>query len=612
LFFMNVALPFDRTSSMPPWPAFGPALLVVLLIGCDSREGQVTSPDAAAPARSHAQPVKPEQDGDAAAVSSSAKLVERSSLDFSYRNGEEAGHFAILESLGGGVAFLDYDADGDMDLFFTGGGDLAGPAGVVGHPSALARNESRWRFSLVAEKAGAAVRHYSHGAAAADLNDDGWTDVAVTGYGGLQVLYNRGDGTFDDATERSGLDDTLWSSSAAIGDVNGDSIPDLYVAHYVDWSLANNPVCTADGGERDVCPPKPFQGLSDTLYLGNGDETFRDASARAGLRSGGKGLGTILADLDLDGDLDIYVTNDTEDNFLYENEGQGRFTEIGAESGAAFNDRGRPDGSMGVDVGDFNLDGLPDLWVANYERESFALYRNEGRLLFQHVSRATGVTAGTGTSVGWGTVFLDFDRDGDQDVFVSNGHILRHPRHAPARQPPLLFENVDSRFHDVAASAGEYFADSHNARGAAAGDLDDDGASDLAVSRVNAPVAILANESPGGQWISLRLIGTAGDRNASGAIVTVATDSGRQVRQVAGGGSYASTNDSRLLFGLGEAERATITVRWPHHGVTTEYELPGGRVYYLIEPTAGGAPRPARAGARPSAASATSALRAPA
>ena len=273
-----------------------------------------------------------------------------------------------------------------MDAFFTGGGDLEEGTGVRGHPSALARTQGRLGIF-----APSPIERVSRRPATTVTAQ--WLRI-LTAMDGLissslvmaawQLFCNRGDGTFDDATDRSGLNDTLWSSSAAAGDVNGDTIPDLYVAHYVDWSLKNNPVCRAADGQRDICPPLQFRGLIDTLYLGTGDETFRETIREAGLRPEGKGLGVLMSDLDLDGDLDVYVTNDTVDNFLYESDGRGGFTEIGAGSGAAFNDRGRPDGSMGVDAGGFYLDGLPDLWVANYEHESFALYRNEGRLLFQH------------------------------------------------------------------------------------------------------------------------------------------------------------------------------------------------------------------------------------
>ena len=364
-------------------------------------------------------------------INTSARFIDvtlQSGVTFTYRNGQEADNAAIVESLGGGVALVDYDGDGDMDLFFPGGGEFGPDQQIHGRPSALFRNDGGWRFTEVTQLAGVSrAPYYSHGIAAGDFDSDGFPDLLVTGYGGLQLFQNQGDGTFQEVSASAGLNDRLWSSSAAWGDFNGDGHLDLYVTHYVNWSFKNHPYCAGPKkGQREVCPPREYQPLPDTLYTSNGDGTFRDVSREVGLRVEGeglgKGLGVLLADVDVDGDLDIYVANDTVPNFLYRNNGQGHFDEVGLMSGTSLSESGTSDGSMGVDLGDFNLDGLPDLWVANYERESFALYRNEGNCNFQHVSQSVGLTDVGGVYVGWGTVFFDFDRDGDEDVFVSNGH----------------------------------------------------------------------------------------------------------------------------------------------------------------------------------------------
>lgn len=545
-------------------------LLVGLCSGCTSEKpaqdsASIKSADALSDASTADAPVIAK----VPTVASFADVTKRATVSFTYRNGQESGHFAILESLGGGVGMTDYDNDGDLDLLVPGGGEYRTDKEIVGLSPGLFRNEGGWRFSARAGEAGIeSAPWYSHGAAAGDFDNDGFTDILITGYGGLLLFQNQGDGTYRQIARDAGLTDSLWSSSAAWGDVNGDGNPDLYVAHYVDWSPDNNPVC--DGPEanlREVCPPRRFEPLPDVFYQSNGDGTFTDVSATIPLRNDGKGLGVLMADVDLDGHLDIYVANDTVANFLYRNKGDGHLEDASIRSGTSLSDSGTPDGSMGVDAGDYNLDGQPDLWVSNYERESFALYRNEGNFFFQHVSRSTQVTAVGGLAVGWGTVFIDFDRDGDEDVFVSNGHVIRYPKNAPIRQPPLLFQNDSGKqFQNVAPVAGQYMRTPHMGRGVAAGDLDNDGDQDLAVSMVNEPMAVLSNESGTNNAMVIRLIGIQSSRDAVGALirVQVAPDQPQMIRLVKSGGSYASSSDPRQFFGLGQATSVVaVEICWP-------------------------------------------------
>ena len=530
-------------------------------------------------------------DSESREIRTVARFIDRaheSGVRLPYQNGEESGNFAIIESLGGGVAVLDYDADGRLDLFYPCGGSLEDNKFVRGAPSALYRQVDRWRFDNVGRLAAIdEARYFSHGAAAADYDNDGFSDVLVTGYGGLVLFHNQGDGTFDTVEKTAGLDDRLWSSSAGWGDINGDGMLDLYVAHYVDWSFDNHPYCNAAvAGQREVCAPKFFQPLPHTLYLSAGDGTFIDGSRQAGLKAG-KGLGVLLADVDIDGDLDIYVSNDTEPNFLYLNDGHGVLQETGELSGTALSDKGIPEGSMGVELTDFNRDGLPDLWVTNFERESISLYRNEGKSCFQHVSQVTGLTAVGGLYVGWGTVFFDFDRDGDEDVYVANGHVERFPQNSTVRQTPLLFECRDDRlFKNVAPAAGEYLRAAWRGRGVALADLDEDGDGDLIVAHLDEPPALLANESATDHhWFSLRLIGTRSNRSAIGSRVMLRASGQLQSRQVKGGSSYASTSDLRPRFGLGAAARVDeIEVFWPSGARQTLHDVTADQVITLIEP----------------------------
>ena len=576
-----------------------PILVLDCIIGCGSRPETKPASAKHAPEDTSYSASTPEVSPRSSAVTLSAKSgrldvrfsnrTDEAGIKFVYRNGEEAEQFSILESLGGGVALVDYDQDGDLDLFFPGGGSFSTDGQPTGHAGALYRQEERGRFSTVTLQAGIDNQtRYTHGVARADADNDGFPDLLVTGYGGLQFFRNQGDGTFSECAVSCGLDDRLWSSSAAWGDLNEDGIIDLYIAHYVNWSPANNPVCASvAGNRRDVCPPKQFDPLPDVMYFGVGDGTFQDGSREAGLSTLGKGLGVLIADLDLDGHQDIYVANDTVPNFLYHNMGKGRLEDISESSGASVNDRGLPDGSMGVDVGDFNLDGLPDLWVSNYERESFAVYRNFGGKNFLHVSQATGVTAVGGQFVGWGTVSFDVDCDGDEDVFVSNGHVVHFPEAAPVRQHPLLFENLlGKRFQDVAPNAGSWMASPHAGRGCAAGDLDHDGDLDMVVSCMNETVGILVNETvTQNHWLQLRLVGTVSSRDSQGAHVTVQTELGSQSRQIKGGSSYGSTGSDWLHFGLAQADKIqSIEIRWPSGVIQSLVDFAVDQRHIVVEP----------------------------
>jgi enediyne biosynthesis protein E4 len=526
-----------------------------------------------------------------------ADASAESGVDWRYWNGEEAGEFAILESLGGGVAALDFDRDGDDDLLFPGGGQL-GNRVVTGRPGGLYRNGGKFEFEAVTASAGVeAVGRYSHGAFAADADNDGFPEVLITGYGGVQYWRNLGDGTLVEAGEASGLIDPSWSSAAAWGDLTGDGTPDVYVAHYVDWSFDRHPACEAPPPHaREVCPPRRFAPLPDSLFVAQGDGQFTEASAMVGLRGDGKGLGVLLADLDCDGDSDIYVTNDTEENFLYVNLGAGRLEDFSLPSGAALSDRGVPDGSMGLDLCDFNQDGLPDLFVANYESENCALYENLGQNLFRHVSQRTGISASGGMFVGWGTLSNDLDLDGDEDFVVMNSHVLRFPTNSTLRQPPLLYENLgNGRFVDQAPATGGVFSRGMLTRGLAGSDLNRDGAFDLVAVPLNEPVLVVANTQPGGRgWIEIDLVGTTAARDPVGARVAVTTvsraasggkwTSSTQTRQFRGGGSYLSTHSRWLHWGLGEAESIDrIEVIWPGGGRQTLGPVPTNHAIVVVE-----------------------------
>jgi hypothetical protein len=514
-----------------------------------------------------------------------------SGLDFTYHNGEEADLYTILESLGGGVALIDYDNDGLLDIFLPGGGYFDGPdkKEIKGHPCKLYKNLGNFKFRDVTAEVG--LDHladgkpwfYTHGCAVADYDRDGWPDLLVTGYGRLALFHNEDDGKggrrFVDVTRAAGLSDDLWSTSAAWADLDGDGYPDLYVCHYLDWSFHNHPVCGAQAADakRDICAPPTFKAQPHRLYRNNRDRTFTDVSQSAGLRqhttSDGKGLGVLIVDVNDDRRPDIYAVNDTQENLLYLNRGPRggalRLEEKGVYCGVARDDHGLPDGSMGVDAADYDGSGRASLWVTNYEMETHSLFRNEGKEFFLYRSQFAGIAAIGRRFVGFGTGFLDIDHDGWEDLFIANGHVLRHPVRTTRLQRPVLLHNEgNGKFANITAGEGPYFQQGHLGRGVAIGDLDNDGQPDLVISHLNEPVVVLRgerNRSAGHQhhWLGVELFGKD-NADVVGAKLVLELGDRRLTRFAKGGGSYLSSDDRRLLFGLGDGTKAgQLTVYWP-------------------------------------------------
>ncbi len=562
------------------------------------------------------------------------EVTAESGVNFTYRNGEEADHYAILESLGAGLAVIDFDGDGLLDLFLPGGGHYEGPDKhqIKGNPCRLYRNLGNFRFEDVTTKLGLdKIDFYTHGAAVADYDNDGWPDLLVTGWHHLALFHNEpvypkdpSEGRkFVEVSKQAGMPDGLWTTSAAWGDVDGDGYADLYVCQYVNWSFEHNhPLkCTYDGHTRDVCPPKYFVGLEHKLFRNLGNGTFKDVSKEAGLRvhreddeyghltwlpqrsrerlkrdvsegdtKYGKGLGVLMVDVNGDGKPDIYVANDTVDNFLYINRstqpGEFRFEELGMASGTARDDQGTPNGSMGLAVSDYNGTGKPSIWVANYENELHALYRNDSmkdRIAFTFCTAPAGLAVFGRMTVGWGTGFFDIDHHGAEDLFLVTGHATRVPKTSPRAQQPILARNENGKFKNIVSKGGRYFTTYHVARGAVQADFDNDGRVDLAVIHTNEPVAILRNEADtqGRHWLGLEFAGRD-HRDVVGTKIIMEAGGRKQTRFLVGGGSYASSSDRRHVFGLGTAGRMDkLTVIWPDGREQSFADLKLDRYYRL-------------------------------
>jgi hypothetical protein len=537
-------------------------------------------------------------------------ITAASGVQFTYRNGEEADHMAIIESLGGGVGLLDYDRDGLLDIYLPGGGHYEGKT-VLGHHGRLYRNLGNLKFQDITAAAGLdRPTQYSHGVAVADINRDGYPDMLVTGYNRLTLFLNapgeNGSRRFVDVTDKAKLTERLWSSSAAFADLDGDGYPDLYVCHYGDWGFdTNHPLdCTYDGKTRDVCPPKKFKALPHTLYRNNRDGTFTDVTATALARhqagkdlpprTDGKGLGVLILDVNADGRPDLYVANDTDPNFLYVNRSRPgepmKFEELGGIAGVALDNRAQTNGSMGLDAGDPMRSGKPALFVTNYEGELHALYTNQSDpsadiVLFDFESHKNGLRELGHLMVGWGTAFCDLDRDGWEDLVIAHGHAIRFPPTGSGRaQYSKILLNDRGRFVRASNRGGSYFKARHNARGLGLGDLDNDGKPDLVINHTNEPVAVLQNVVPTDRnWIGFELTGEK-FRDVVGARIVVKCGGEMYTRFVKAGSSYASSNDPRHVVGIAGAGKIdSVTVHWPNGKVQEWKDLTADRYWKLAE-----------------------------
>jgi hypothetical protein len=482
----------------------------------------------------------------------------------------------IIDSTLGGVALLDYDNDGYLDLFFTNGASIPGlnksnPA----FSNRLYHNNRDGTFTDVTERAGVAGEGYSMGAAAADYDNDGWTDLYVTGVNRNILYHNNKDGTFTDVTEKAGVTGVfggkkLWSVSAAWIDYDNDGLLDLFVANYMEWSPENSRVCGAPS-KRLSCPPSLYKGEPNILYHNNGDGTFTDVSAATGIAACiGKGMGVAIADYDGDGWTDIFVANDNERNFLFKNRrGQG-FDEVGVESFVAYTDDGVPVSSMGVDFRDWSNNGRPGLFLTALGGETFPLFHNEDRGIFTMATYESGIGFATFKMSGWGAGIYDFDNDGYKDLFSANSHVSENADVNPQqqyRQPNGVFQNLrNATFQDVSAEAGPAVRLRAAHRGAAFGDLNNDGKVDVVVSAIGSSAELLYNRSTGGNhWIAIETVGVKSNRDGIGTRIKLTGRSGLvQYNAVTTAGSYASSSDKRAHFGLGRDSLVKeIELRWP-------------------------------------------------
>lgn len=502
-------------------------------------------------------------------------VTEAAGIHFKHSNGKtEQKH--IIETMGSGVVFFDYDSDGDADLYFVNSGPIPQAKQDVQQAhlgNVLYRNDGDGRFTDVTEISGTGDTGYGMAAAAADIDNDGDADLYVANFGQDTLYRNNGDGTFTDITEAAGIDNPLWGIAAIYLDFDVDGDLDIFVVNYLVYELSM-PVATFKG-IVGYGHPRSYEGTPDVLYRNNGDGTFTNIAETAGVTNPteGRGMAAIACDYDNDGFPDIYVANDTNRNFLYHNNGDGTFTDESLFIGVGYDERGVAEGSMGIDCGDYNDDGWLDLIVANSEKAT--LYKNEEGLFFADATAESGLQQPTLPFVGFSPLFLDYDNDGHLDLFCANGHpqdvieiLMDHETYAQRDQ---MFQNRgDGTYADVSETAGAYFTETLVGRAAATADYDNDGDTDIVIVNSNQRAVLLRNDGGNANnWIGIKLVGSQRNRDGIGAKVTVSTADITQMREVKSGSSYASGSDTRLLFGLGENERVEkITIVW--QGGTTQ------------------------------------------
>ncbi|MHC4229322.1 MAG: CRTAC1 family protein [Planctomycetota bacterium] len=496
-------------------------------------------------------------------------VTKETGITFRHTDGSSGKRY-IMETVAGGLALFDYDNDGDVDIYFLNGAPLKGAKFDVPPKNALYRNEGNWKFTDVTDRARVGDTGYGLGVAAGDYDNDGDLDIYVNNHGPNVLYRNNGDGTFTDVTKKTGVvNGSHTGAGACFLDMDKDGDLDLYVSSYFDFSYEKHRTGVADGFPVYIGPAS-FPAAPDVLYRNNGDGTFTDVSKSSGVAEHVSwGMGMVCGDYDNDGDTDIYVANDGAGNFLFKNDGTGKFEEVGLITGVAYDIHGDGQGSMGVDFGDYDNDGLLDFYVTSYQGQLATLYKNLGDDAFDDVTRLTGAGEGTVSNVTWGTGLADFDNDGDRDIFVACGHLLDNvdlfdDRSTYFETNVLLMNNGDGKFVNASKQSGDGMKVKLSSRGAGFDDLDNDGDVDVVILNSRWEPTILRNDSPSkGHWLQVRLQGVKTNRDGIGAQVKVVAGDLTLIDEVHSGRGYQSHYGTRLHFGLGASEKVDrIEVRW--------------------------------------------------
>ena len=516
-------------------------------------------------------------------------VTKESGVTFQHDDGRSYKKY-FVETLGSGVALFDYDNDNDIDIYLVNGTNLDSPDAAPDAMNRLYRNDGTGRFIDVTKASGVGDRGYGAGVCVGDYDNDGWLDLYVTNFSANVLYRNNGDGTFTDRTAEAGVQVLDWSAGCAFADVDADGDLDLYVANYVDFSVETHTPCRVNG-ILVYCSPRVYDGVKDTFFRNNGDGTFTKDTENAGFDNlASRGLGVTFADYDADGDTDLYVANDADANFLYNNNGNGRFQEQSQFSGVALSEHGLVENGMGVAFGDYDNDTWLDLVVTNFQHQTNTLYHSDAGEFFTDQTYASGTGDVSLPYLAWGVNFFDFDHDGFQDIFVANGHIhnnvtLIDNATTYAQLNHLFWNNRNSTFTDVTTGSGSGLALQRSSRGSAVGDIDNDGDLDLVVSNVGTDVDILRNDggNHSGNWINLKLVGTVSNRAAIGTRVLLKVGDSHQIREVRSGSSYLSQNDLRLHFGIGIQERVELEIRWQNGTVQRFEDVPVNRFLKIVE-----------------------------